>query len=145
MTPQDGLGIAIGDIFGAHILFRPDRISSMRGATERESVAWEDVRLIELDTPTTSWPVPALGDILLPLLAGLLVSIVETPEVRRFRVELFATGGVRVWELGSHHAVGYTRRSARLMERTVQYLHRNPEARGLLREPRLILERLPQR
>lgn len=143
MTPVDGQGLVLGDVRGTHVLLRPDRLSYMKDGRESESAAWHDVRSIELGIPTTGWPVPAVGDVVMPLLSGVFVSIIDPPEVRPFYVTVRVPGVEHEWEVGSHHVVGYSRRGADLMKRTVEYLHRTAAARVMLREPEHILERLP--
>lgn len=143
MTPLNGQGLALGDARGTHVLLRPDRLSYVKDGRESESAAWSEVRSIELDVPTTGWPVPALGDVVMPLLSGVFVSIIDPPEVRPFYVTVRVPGVEHDWEVGSHHVVGYSRRTADVMKRTVEYLRRTAAARAMLREPARLLERLP--
>lgn len=142
LTVVPGLGIALGDTEGAHVVFTAAGILSRPQERPETTYPWEHLDNIEAEVPDTLWPTPVIGDVIVPLVFAVFAATAEVPDVNPLSVTLTVDGEEVRMDLAPHHAVGYRRGHARVIERLIEVLVERPEYRGLLKRPEEVLQRL---
>ncbi|QIM17118.1 hypothetical protein G7067_13000 [Leucobacter insecticola] len=142
LTVVPGLGIALGDTGGAHVVFAVAGILSRSQAGEETVYSWGNIDSVDAEVPDTLWPTPVIGDVIIPLAFAVFAATAEVPDVKPLSITLIMDGVETRLDLAPHHAVGYRRRHARAIERLIVTLVEAPKYRSLLDQPAAILSRL---
>lgn len=140
LTPVPGVGLAIGDTSAYNALFTPDGVEYR--CAEQVSLAhqWDQIETIRLNAEETGWPHPWIGDIVVPLMVGVLGDVVTLPEAKQLALEVTHAGQADAWTLSAHYAVGYRARDLRRARTLLGLLVNSPDARAHLQRPEAVLQ-----
>lgn len=134
--------LALGDVAARHARLTVDGVVRHVGESAVAEVPWSDVIALEAVLTTTRWPHPAIPDVAIPVLIGLLGDGGSASEAAPLRLELATAAGGESWTLESHYVSGYRRADARATTRLLEHLVAVPESRVLLARPGDLLDRI---
>lgn len=134
--------LALGDVAARHARLSAHGVARHLGESAVAEVPWSDVIAVEAVLTTTRWPHPAIPDVVIPVIIGLLGDGGSASEASPLRLDLATTGGGESWTLESHYVSGYRRADARATTRLLEHLTAVPESRVLLANPGELLDRI---
>lgn len=132
--------LAVGDPGRHHLRLTPDAVVLRNGAENRGIIPWDRVDRIELDVPTTRFPLPGLvGTIVLGMLSAIALSDLGV-EPDDGTLTITVVGEAQRSPLSRHHVGGYWKPTVDGAHRLLDQLVAVPEQRALLARPEALVD-----
>lgn len=132
--------LAVGDPGRWHLRLTPEGIIHREGTEHRDLFTWEQISMLRLDLPTTTFRYPGLlGTIGLGALSAAVGGDLGI-DPDDAAVDLVVDGETRRIPLSRHHVGGYWVRTVTGAQRMLDHLFAHPHQRGLVARPEILIE-----
>ena len=132
--------LAIGDPGRHHLRLTPDAVIRRDGSEGRDVYAWDEVKQVTLDVPTTRFRLPGL--VSTAVLGAVTVVTAEMLDLDPDdgAVELLVDGTSMRVPSSRHHVGGYWAPTVEGAHRLLEHLIRTPVQRSLLAHPESVID-----